>query len=63
MTDEKDKKPNSDAPVKPDEETLHTTDPQKEMKGPLSSFMNDVGEEVEEEGKKINPDPEDKDSK
>jgi hypothetical protein len=63
MTDEKDKKPNSDATVKPDAETLHTTDPQKEMKGPLSSFMNDVGEEVEEEGKKINPDPEDKYSK
>lgn len=63
MNNEKDKKPNSDAPVKPDPETLHTTDPQKEMKGPLSSFMNEVGEDVKEEGKKINPDPRDKDSK
>ncbi len=49
---------NSDASVKPDPETLHTTDPQKEMKGPISSFMNGVKEEVDEEGRKINPDEE-----
>ena len=59
MADNENKKNNSDAPVKPDPETLHTTDPQKEMKGPLSSFMNEVKEEVEEEGRKINPDEED----
>jgi len=63
MENEKNKNQNSDAPIKPDAETLHTTDPQKEMKGPFSSFMNGVGEEVKEEGKKINPDPEEKDSK
>lgn len=63
MINEKDEKPNSDASVKPDPETLHTTDPQKEMKGPLSSFMNEVGEDVEEQGKKINPDPEDDNTK
>jgi len=28
-----------DAPVKPDPETLGTTDPQEEMKGPVSSLM------------------------
>jgi hypothetical protein len=26
--------------LKPDPETLHTTDPQKEMKGPVSSTMH-----------------------
>jgi len=59
MTNEKNKEQqdNNDAPVKPDPETLHTTDPQEEMKGPVSSFMNGVREEVEEEGKKVNPDP------
>lgn len=51
---------NRDAPVKPDPETLHTTDPQEEMKGPMSSFMNSVKEGVEDEGRKINPDPDDK---
>ncbi|GAB4093549.1 hypothetical protein [Flaviaesturariibacter terrae] len=34
----------------PDPETLHTTDPQEHMKGPLSSTMNDIGENVEEKG-------------
>jgi hypothetical protein len=61
MPNEKDKNPNSDAPVKPDPETLHTTDPQKEREGPLSSFMNEVGDEVKDEGKKINPGPEEED--
>lgn len=60
MSDEKGKKSNSDAPIQPDEETLHTTDPQKEMKGPISSFMNNVKDTVEDEGRKINPDPDDK---
>lgn len=46
--------------MKPDPETLHTTDPQEEMKGPMSSFMNSVKEGVEDEGRKINPDPDDK---
>ena len=48
MPDEKDKKNNADAPVQPDPETLHTTDPQEEMKGPVSTFMNDLKEGVEE---------------
>ena len=30
---------------KPDPETLHTTDPQKNMKGPLSSLMHNTGSE------------------
>ena len=56
MADNKDKKTNEDAPVQPDPETLHTTDPQDEMKGPVSSFMNNVKEGVEKEGRKVNPD-------
>ena len=32
---------------KPDEETLHTTDPQEEMKGPVSSAMHKTGEAFE----------------
>ncbi len=33
--------------LKPDPETLHTTDPQEEMKGPISSMMHDTGESFE----------------
>lgn len=34
--------------VQPDPETLHTTDPQDEMKGPLSSLVNSAKENIEE---------------
>jgi len=30
--------------IKPDPETLHTTDPQEHMKGPVSSLMHDIRE-------------------
>jgi len=30
---------------KPDPETLHTTDPQEHMKGPVSSVMQNIKEE------------------
>ena len=43
--DEKDKKQQG---LEPDPETLHTTDPQEHMKGPVSSFMQNI----KEEGKK-----------
>lgn len=42
------KENNKDAAVKPDEETLHTTDPQENMEGPLSSLMQSAKEEFEE---------------
>jgi hypothetical protein len=35
---------NKDAAVKPDQETLHTTDPQEHMEGPVSSLMQGTGE-------------------
>jgi hypothetical protein len=38
-------------PLAPDEETLHTTDPQENMKGPLSSLMQGIKEEAETPGK------------
>jgi hypothetical protein len=59
MSNDREKNPNKDSSIKPEPETLHTTDPQEEMKGPVSSFMNNVKDEVEQEGKKINPDPDD----
>jgi hypothetical protein len=46
--EEKDKsKPTS----KPDAETLHTTDPQEHMKGPVSSFMQNIKEEANKNDK------------
>ncbi|HEY4334937.1 MAG TPA: hypothetical protein VGM89_03545 [Puia sp.] len=32
----------------PDPETLHTTDPEEHMKGPISSVMQKIKEEVED---------------
>ena len=37
--------------IKPDPETLHKTDPQDNMKGPISSLVNSVKEVVEENDK------------
>ena len=34
--------------LKPDPETLHTTDPQEHMEGPVSSVMQNIKEEAEE---------------
>jgi hypothetical protein len=34
--------------LKPDPETLHTTDPQEKMKGPVSSMMQNMREEAED---------------
>lgn len=57
MANENDKKKKQDNPVtKPDPETLHKTDPQENMEGPVSSIMQNIKEEAEEndqeEGKK-----------
>jgi hypothetical protein len=56
----RDQKERSGAPRQPDPETLGTTDPQEHMKGPVSSAVQKVKEEVEDEGsetpeKKDNP--------
>ncbi|MGC4234140.1 MAG: hypothetical protein QM594_14265 [Niabella sp.] len=41
------KNDHQDAPVKPDPETLGKTDPQEEMKGPVSSLMQKGGKVME----------------
>ena len=50
-----DKKKNSSAKTpRPDPETLHTTDPQEKMEGPISSFMQrtkKIAEKNDEESK------------
>lgn len=44
-----DKKDHKDKPLsEPDPETLHTTDPQEHMKGPVSSTIQKIKEKVEE---------------
>jgi hypothetical protein len=48
-TTPKDKKSES---LAPDPETLHTTDPQEKMKGPVSSVIQDIKEEAEENEEK-----------
>jgi len=44
--------------IKPDAETLHTTDPQEHMEGPISSIVQSVKENVEETGGEKNDDDE-----
>ena len=41
------KEQNKDAAVKPEVETLHTTDPQEHMEGPVSSFMQGIKKDVD----------------
>ena len=45
----KDKK---DEALAPDPETLHTTDPQEKMEGPVSSVVQNIKEEAEENEEK-----------
>ena len=45
------KKEEKAPPIKPDPETLHKTDPQDNMKGPVSSLVNGVRDVVEENDK------------
>ncbi len=42
----------------PDEETLHTTDPQEHMKGPISSIMQKVKDKAEDNNEDDRNDPE-----
>ena len=49
MQDRKQDQPQHDQPLsKPDPETLHTTDPQEHMSGPISSTMQNLKENAEE---------------
>jgi hypothetical protein len=53
MPDQKNKPPTEkdNKGLKPDPETLHTTDPQEHMKGPVSSSVQTVKKEVEKDDK------------
>lgn len=42
--------PRKKGPFSPDPETLHSTDPQKHMHGPLSSRVNDVDKVLHKPG-------------
>ena len=53
-TDDKKKDEDKKKSLKPEPETLHKTDPQENMEGPLSSFMQNikkVAEKNDEESK------------
>jgi hypothetical protein len=48
----KNKEKDKNQPVsKPDPETLNTADPQEHMKGPVSSFMQNIKEEANKNDK------------
>jgi len=44
--EEKGKKDKKNKGLAPDPETLHTTDPQEHMKGPVSSTMQNIKDEA-----------------
>jgi hypothetical protein len=43
-------------PLKPDRETLHSTDPQENMQGPVSSPIKETGEAFDSEESKEHAD-------
>jgi len=47
----KEEKDKSQPVSKPDPETEHSTDPQEHMKGPVSSFMQNIKEEANKNDK------------
>lgn len=50
-TDKNKNKDKSQPALEPDPETLHTTDPQEHMKGPVSSTMQGIKEEANKNDK------------
>jgi hypothetical protein len=46
---DKNRNNNEEASSKPDPGTLHNTDPQKNMEGPVSSLMHNTGEQFDSE--------------
>lgn len=47
LTSKKKKPEKEKDPLAPDPETLHKTDPQEEMEGPVSSLVQNLKEEAE----------------
>ncbi|RYG47535.1 MAG: hypothetical protein EOO01_14720 [Chitinophagaceae bacterium] len=58
--DKKDPKQKTPDPLKPDPETLHKTDPQDNMKGPVSSIVQNIKEGAEHNEEKDKEDEEKK---
>ena len=58
MRDERKEQSNNDAPIRPDPETLHKTDPQENMEGPVSSIMHKTGKGFETDKTKKEADEE-----
>lgn len=50
VNDKKEEKKDK-TPIPPNPETLHTTDPQEEMEGPVSSFMQNLKHTAEANNK------------
>ncbi len=51
VKDEKKKNGTNDKPLAPDPETLHKTDPQENMEGPVSSTMQKIKDGAEKNDK------------
>ncbi|MEO7983115.1 MAG: hypothetical protein ABI688_03430 [Bacteroidota bacterium] len=49
--------------LKPGEETLNTSDPQEEMKGPVSSFMQGIKKTAEDNNKETKEEADEKKEK
>ena len=61
---QEEKKVDTSTPAnKPEPETLHTTDPQEHMEGPLSSLMHSAGHSFETDKSKKEADKEKDDDK
>lgn len=58
MKSKKDKKKQDDKGLKPDPKTLHKTDPQDNMEGPISSVMQNIKEGADDEVTKEEADKE-----
>lgn len=59
--DKKEKKDEKEPLLKPDPETLHKTDPQDNMDGPVSSVVQKIKEEAEENEERDKEDEKKKD--
>ncbi|WP_276502505.1 hypothetical protein [Terrimonas pollutisoli] len=59
--DKKEKKDEKEPLLQPDPETLHKTDPQENMEGPVSSVVQAIKEEAEENEERDKEDKKKKD--
>jgi hypothetical protein len=57
------KDPAKETSIKPDPETKGTTDPQEHMKGPVSSFIQNIKETAEENDKESKEEADEKKDK